>query len=148
MYKDMQKMREKVFVRPARRSDAEDIARLVVMAWPVDAFLARGKGKTVDDLISLVAEVAAEEDTLYSYRNTVVAELGPGDFEGRDDMPSDGESDAGDCGRMSGTDSIPVVGIMIGYDGAQLHRLRRPVEDAFAARFGASDMKLLTEDTG
>lgn len=141
MYKDMQKMREKVFVRPARRSDAEDIARLVVMAWPVDAFLARGKGKTVDDLISLVAEVAAEEDTLYSYRNTVVAELGPGDFEGRDDMPSDGESDAGDCGRMSGTDSIPVVGIMIGYDGAQLYRLRRPVEDAFAARFGASDMK-------
>ena len=113
-------MKEKVSVRPARRSDAADIARLVVMAWPVDAFLAYGKGQTVDDLIALVAEVAEKEDTLYSYRNTVVAEP----------VPADGFSE-----------NQPVVGIMIGYDGAQLHRLRRPVEEAFASRFGASDMK-------
>ena len=68
-------MENKVSVRPARKSDAADIARLVVMAWPVDAFLAHGKGKTIGDLIELVADVAAKEDTLYSYTNTVVAEI-------------------------------------------------------------------------
>ena len=75
---DMQEMKRHVSVRPARKSDAADIARLVVMAWPVEAFLAHGHGQTVDDLIDLVADMAAREDTLYSYRNTVVAELAPG----------------------------------------------------------------------
>lgn len=115
----MQEIKEKVSVKPARKSDAAEIARLVVMAWPVDAFLAHGEGKTVDDLVSLVEEMAAREDTLYSYRNTLVAEL----------------AQDGDCADGK------VVGIMVGYDGALLHSLRRPVEEAFAARFGASDMK-------
>ena len=115
----MQEIKEKVSVKPARKSDAAEIARLVVMAWPVDAFLAHGEGKTVDDLVSLVEEMAAREDTLYSYRNTLVAELA------QDGYCADGK----------------VVGIMVGYDGALLHSLRRPVEEAFAARFGASDMK-------
>ena len=35
----MQEMKRHVSVRPARKSDAADIARLVVMAWPVEAFL-------------------------------------------------------------------------------------------------------------
>ena len=46
------------------------------------------------------------------------------------------ETDAAGAGQTG-----PVVGIMIGYDGARLRSLRRPVEEAFAARFGASDMK-------
>lgn len=121
-------MENKVSVRPARKSDAADIARLVVMAWPVDAFLAHGEGKTIEDLVELVAEVAAKEDTLYSYTNTVVAEIAP-----ERDSDSKAASDEANGGK--------VVGIMIGYDGAALHRLRRPVEEAFASRFGASDMK-------
>ena len=135
---DMQEMKRHVSVRPARKSDAADIARLVVMAWPVEAFLAHGNGQTVDDLIDLVADMAAREDTLYSYRNTVVAELAPGgagaDSTIREGLPE--ETDAAGAGQTG-----PVVGIMIGYDGARLRSLRRPVEEAFAARFGVSDMK-------
>ena len=121
-------MENKVSVRPARKSDAADIARLVVMAWPVDAFLAHGEGKTIEDLVELVADVAAKEDTLYSYTNTVVAEIAS-----ERDSDSKAASDEANGGK--------VVGIMIGYDGAALHRLRRPVEEAFASKFGASDMK-------
>ena len=111
-----------ITVRDARPSDAPAIARLIVMAWPVDVFLEHGRERTVEDLVELVTDIVARKDTLYSYANTVVAE-------------------AVVEGVGTGTGSAPVVGAMVGYDGADLHRLRRPVEEEFARRFGATDMK-------
>ena len=109
--------KNRITVRDARPSDAPAIARLIVMAWPVEVFLEHGRKRTVEDLVELVTDIVSREETLYSYTNTVVAE---------DCIPDTGPA---------------VVGAMIGYDGANLHRLRRPVEEEFIRRFGASDMK-------
>ncbi len=109
--------KNRITVRDARPSDAPAIARLIVMAWPVEVFLEHGRKRTVEDLVELVTDIVSREETLYSYTHTVVAE---------DCIPDTGPA---------------VVGAMIGYDGADLHRLRRPVEEEFIRRFGASDMK-------
>ena len=109
--------KNRITVRDARPSDAPAIARLIVMAWPVEVFLEHGRKRTVEDLVELVTDIVSREETLYSYTHTVVAE---------DCIPDTGPA---------------VGGAMIGYDGADLHRLRRPVEEEFIRRFGASDMK-------
>lgn len=106
---------EKITVRDACREDAADIAGLLVMAWPVEDFLRMQPGLTLDGLVGFIRTFVEAEDTLYSYRYTVVAVL---------------KSDDGD---------ERIVGVMNGYDGAEYETLKRPVMAAIAASFESGD---------
>lgn len=84
--------KEEVIIRPATVCDAPFIAAVVAMAIADEDALHAYCGK---DYISVLAEVASLEDSQYSYRNALVAEVG---------------------GRLAGA--------VVGYDGAALHALR------------------------
>lgn len=93
--------------RDARKEDAWDISGFFMAAWPVEEFLKMSDSLTVSGLRDMVRGYAEAEDTLYSYRNTIVAEC-----DGR------------------------VVGAICGYDGADFRRLKRPVTEDLRSRFG------------
>jgi len=71
-------------------------------------------------LAEMFAELAAREDTQYSYRNTLVAT----DDDGR------------------------AMGAIVCYDGARLEELRRPFLEAMKARFGVTFERLHDETDG
>lgn len=82
----------KVFIRQATVDDALFIANVVAMAIADEGALHAYCGK---DYVSVLAEIASLEDSQYSYRNALIAEVG---------------------GRIAGA--------VVGYDGAALHALR------------------------
>lgn len=79
-----------------RREHADDIARLIMMAMTDDCcqYFA-GKGRTIDDFYRVMLRLVREEQSQYSFRNTLVALC-------------DGN----------------VAGICVAYDGDRLHDLR------------------------
>ncbi len=93
-------------VRPAEKNDSEAVARLLMMAWPMDSFLEMSPGMTEDDFALIIKSFVEAEDTLYSYRNTIVAVRGE-----------------------------EIAGAMNGYDGALYEMLKKPVTDDFSRRF-------------
>lgn len=93
-------------VRPAEKNDSEAVARLLMMAWPMDSFLEMSPGMTEDDFALIIKSFVEAEDTLYSYRNTIVAARGE-----------------------------EIAGAMNGYDGALYEMLKKPVTDDFRRRF-------------
>ncbi|MBO8445285.1 MAG: GNAT family N-acetyltransferase [Bacteroidetes bacterium] len=97
---------ENVIVRPARKEDADAVARLFMMAWPMDSFLAMSPELDEDKFAEIISSYVQAEDTLYSYRNTMVAEVGN-----------------------------VIAGAMNGYDGASYDTLKRPILEDFAKRF-------------
>lgn len=103
---------EKITVRDARKEDAADIARLIVLAWPVEEFLAMQEGLTVEGFTDIIRTFVEDETTLYGYNFTKVAELESGD---------------GSVGK--------IVGIMNGYDGAMYGTLKKPVSEALKRKF-------------
>lgn len=104
---------ESISVRDARKEDASDIARLMVMAWPVQDFLDLHPGQTLEDFTAFIAGFVAAEGNLYSYEFTKVAVL----------TAADGEE--------------KIVGAMNGYDGARYMELKRPVLEALSADAGS-----------
>lgn len=90
---------EKFTIRPARREDAPAIGRGVVMALgaelPLD--LAGGDPARLPLVDRLFTELAASDNAQYSWNNTLVAEAEDG----------------------------TTAGILVSYDGARLHELRR-----------------------
>lgn len=92
--------------RPASRADAPAVARLLMMAWPIESFLAMSPGMTEDMLAEIITGYVEAEDTLYSYRNNIVA-------------VTDGK----------------IAGTVCGYDGAMYEALKRPVLEDFRDRF-------------
>lgn len=84
-------------LRPARREDAPDIARAVIMAVGEEIATAFGgspdRRKLVDETF---VRTAARDDSQYSYRNAIIAET------------PDGKT----------------AGVIVAYDGARLHRMR------------------------
>lgn len=94
---------------PARREDAPLIARAIIMAVgeEITSDFA-GPDHTVADIEALFTELAAMEDSQYSYRNTLVAI----------------------------TDDGRVAGVCIAYDGALLHKLRERFFEAVRRRLG------------
>ena len=96
-----------MIVREALKEDAVRIARLIVAAWPVEDFLRMGNDLTLDDLVSVITGYVEAEDTIYSYRNTLVA-----------------------------VEESVIVGVINGYDGAEYRDLKRPVTDDLHSRFG------------
>lgn len=107
----MEKMNDGIIIRQAVKDDAPEIARLIVVPWPIEAFLSQKEGRTIDELIRLVQGIAETENTLYSYENTLIA-------------------------ADSSKPDIPVIGILTGYGGADLHKLRLPVEKTFNGNDG------------
>lgn len=67
-------------------------------------FLA-GNDHTLDDFYQMMVDLVLMDDSQYSWRNAFVA--------------IDDEATSGDI------DHAPVAGVVVGYDGADLHRLRR-----------------------
>lgn len=84
-------------LRPARREDAPDIARAVLMAVGEEIATALGgsadRRKLVDETFE---RTAARDDSQYSYRNAIIAEAPDGS----------------------------TAGVIVAYDGARLHDMR------------------------
>ncbi len=87
-------------LRNAKKEDAHAAARLMLMAFPTEVILSLGKGLSFEDLENVIAKVIELEESIYSYNNILVAEI----------------------------NEHNIVGVLIAYDGARLHQLRKPLE--------------------
>ena len=86
-----------ITIRKAKREQAADIARLIMMAMTDECCLYFcGEGYGLDDFQRMMTCLVEREDSQYSYKNTLVA--------------MEGER---------------VVGISVSYDGGRLHELRQ-----------------------
>ena len=110
-----------VIIRQARKEEASQIAGLFMLAWPVDEILdsigsnwnpLESNPVTYDWLHESITLIAASEETIYSYENTLVAEI-------------DGK----------------VAGAMCAYDGADYQRLKQPIVDALGSDCGFAKIK-------
>ncbi len=104
-----------IIIRQARKEEASQIAELFMMAWPVDEIL-ESNGLTCEQLNESITLIAASKETIYSYENTIVAEI-------------DGK----------------VAGAMCAYDGADYQRLKKPIVDTLGPDSGFAKLKE-TED--
>ncbi len=123
-----------IYIRNARKEDASAAARLMLMAFPTDTIISMGTGISYENLEKVISQVIALEDSIYSYNNIFVAEVTPGNYNNISaEIPVTGNNDAlaGIENHISG-----VVGIIIAYDGARLHQLRRPLEEKLAEYIG------------
>ena len=100
-----------VIIRQAHKEEASQIAELFMMAWPVDEIM-ESNGLTREQLHEAITLIAASEETIYSYENTLVA-----DINGK------------------------VAGAMCAYDGADYQRLKQPIVDVLGPDCGFAKMK-------
>ena len=98
-------------IRRARKEEAAQIAELFMLAWPVEEIL-ESNGLTYEQLHESMTTIAAAEETIYSYENTIVAEV-------------DGK----------------VVGAMCAYDGEDYQRLKQPIVDVLGADSGFAQLR-------
>ena len=98
-------------IRTATKEEAAQIAELFMLAWPVDEIL-KSNSLTYEQLHESMTTIAAREETIYSYENTIVAEV-------------DGK----------------VVGAMCAYDGADYQRFKQPVVDILEWDSGFAQLK-------
>ena len=98
-------------IRRARKEEAAQIAELFMLAWPVEEIL-ESNGLTKEQLHESMTAIAAAEETIYSYENTIVAEV-------------DGK----------------VVGAICAYDGADYQILKQPIVDVLGADSGFAQLK-------
>ena len=98
-------------IRRARKEEAAQIAELFMLAWPVEEIM-KSNGLTYEQLHESMIAIATTEETIYSYENTIVAEV-------------DGK----------------VVGAMCAYDGADYQRLKQPIVDVLGADSGFAQLK-------
>lgn len=101
-------------ILPANPTHAADIARLIITAMTDDCcqFLV-GPEHTLEDFHNTMLRLVLMDDSQYSWRNAFVAvddEASPDDIE-----------------------KAPVAGAIVGYDGKDLHRLRRRFQEAAMA---------------
>ena len=57
-------------IRRARKEEAAQIAELFMRAWPIDEIL-ESNGLTYEQLHESMTTIAAAEETIYSYENTI-----------------------------------------------------------------------------
>ena len=98
-------------IRKAHKEEAAQIAELFMLAWPVNEIL-ESNAISYDQLYESITLIAGGEDTIYSYENTLVAEI-------------DGK----------------VVGAMCAYDGADYQRLKQPIVDTLGPDSGFAQLK-------
>ena len=89
-----------ITVRDCKKEDASAVAWLIMSAWPVEEFLAMDPSMTLESLHDRIRKYVEADNTLYSYRNTIVA-----------------VADGSVCGAING------------YDGALYEELKRPVTE-------------------
>lgn len=113
---------------PATTAHAADIAELIMAAMTDDCcqFLA-GKEHTLDDFYHMMVDLVLMDDSQYSYRNAFVA--------------VDEEATEGNV------EYAPVAGAIVGYDGADLHRLRRRFQEEALRQLGM-DYSQMDDETG
>ena len=99
-----------ITIRMARQEEADQIAGLIMLAWPVDEIL-ESNGISYEQLHESITRVAASSNTIYSYENTVVAEI-----DGR------------------------IIGAMCAYDGADYQKLKQPIVDTLGNDSGFADL--------
>ena len=102
---------DEIVIRKAHKAEASQIAKLFMLAWPVEDIL-ESNGITYEQLYESMTEVAASEQTIYSYENTFVAEV-------------DGK----------------IVGAMCAYDGADYQRLKQPIVNVLGPDSGFAQLK-------
>lgn len=90
---------ENIIIRKAMKEEAAQIAELFLLAWPVDE-IAGSSGITPEELYKSVTTFCAAKNTIYSYKNTYVAEA-----------------------------DNKIVGAMCGYNGADYQKLKQPIVD-------------------
>ncbi len=100
-----------IYIRMARQEEAARIAGIFMLAWPVDEIL-ESNGISYGQLLESITRVAASRETIYSYENTVVAEV--------DGM---------------------VVGAMCAYDGADYQRLKQSIVDSLGKDSGFAELR-------
>lgn len=100
-----------IIIRSAKKEEAAHIAELFLLAWPVED-ISDSNQITYDQLQKIITRIAASRDTIYSYENTIVAEV-------------DGK----------------VVGAMCAYDGADYQRLKQPIVDTLGNDSGFANLK-------
>lgn len=112
-------MKGKIDIRPARREQAFEIATLIMEAMDHDCCQnLAGPSHTLADFHHTMTRLVAMDDSQYSYRNTLTAM-------------------AGDT----------IAGILTGYDGKDLRRLRRRFIEAAREDFGI-DYSGMADETG
>ncbi len=112
-------MQNNITIRPGRPSDAPEIATLIMQAMSEDCCrYFYGDEYTANDFHRLMCDLVARQDTQYSYLNSICA------------------ADENDR----------TVGVVVCYDGADLHRLRRPFIDSVKRVFGR-DFSDLADET-
>ena len=87
-----------ILIREALLGEEIEVAGLIMLAWPVEDFLAADTSRTYEDLRDMIAGMVSRDNTIYSYANTFVAVI-----EGK------------------------IAGAMCGYDGADYQRLKQPI---------------------
>ena len=105
-------------IREAAKSQAAEIARLIMTAMTTDCCLYFcGEGYGLEDFREMMTLLVEREDSQYSYQNTLVA-----------------------------MDADRVVGISVSYDGGCLHVLRRAFVEAAKAHIG-KDHSAMDDET-
>ncbi len=109
---------------PASIEQAESIASLIMLAMNHECCQNfAGPSHTLEDFHRMMTALVRRDDSQYSYRNAMVA---------LDDNTTDGH---------------PVVaGVIVGYDGADLHRLRETFLQA-AKEFLGQDFRGMVDET-
>lgn len=112
---------------PATPAHAADIAQLIMTAMTEDCcqYLA-GNEHTLDDFYHMMLDLVLMDDSQYSWRNAFVA--------------VDEEATEGNV------EYAPVAGAIVGYNGADLHRLRRRFQEE-ALKQLQMDYSLMDDET-
>lgn len=100
-----------IVIRKAKQKEAAQIAKLFLLAWPVEE-IAASSGITAEELHESVTGFCASRGTIYSYENTFVAEI-----------------------------DNKIVGAMCGYDGADYLKLKQPIVDTLGNDSQFADLK-------
>ena len=76
-------MKEKTIIQPATRSQASEIATLIMLAMNHDCCKNfAGEKHTLDDFHRMMTQLVEMDESLYSYRNTLTAVTREGDLMG------------------------------------------------------------------
>lgn len=112
---------------PATTAHAADIAELIMTAMTDDCcqFLA-GEEHTLDDFYHMMVDLVLMDDSQYSWRNAFVAV---------DETATEGN-----------VEYAPVAGVVVGYDGGDLHRLRRRFQEEALSQLHM-DYSLMDDET-
>lgn len=123
----------KITILPARKEQAPIIARMIMTAMDLDCCQNfAGPHHTLDDFHRMMTGLVERDDSQYSYRNTLVAQA---------TVPE------GLATEGNGEKTESLAGIIVGYDGRDLRRLRKAFIDAAKRELG-QDFTGMLDETG